>query len=118
MDPNNSWSTWRWTPPRDYRQPRAWQDRPTRPKNSPAANSSPDRAEARDFSDIYALSAIYDKQTLLTRAAEIDAGFDPQILATMFDTLQRFPDHAIPTAAAEIPQLRAFFAAWAQQLRH
>jgi hypothetical protein len=73
---------------------------------------------SRDFSDIYALSTLYDQQTLLTRAAEIDAGFDPQILATMFDSLQRFPDHAIPTAAAEIPQLRAFFSTWAHQLRH
>ncbi|WP_308340748.1 nucleotidyl transferase AbiEii/AbiGii toxin family protein [Rhodococcus sp. USK10] len=77
-----------------------------------------DRAEARDFADIYALSAIYDKDTLLTRAAEIDAGFDPQILATMLDSLQRFPDHAIPTDPTEIPPLRAFFTDWAHQLRH
>lgn len=76
-----------------------------------------DRAEARDFADVYALMATFDKDTILLRAAEVDAGFDLQVLATMLDSLDRFPDDAIPVNAVEIPRLRAFFADWADHLR-
>ena len=37
-----------------------------------------DRAEARDFTDVYALAARFGTDTLLSRAAEVDAGFDPK----------------------------------------
>jgi hypothetical protein len=35
-----------------------------------------DRAEARDFTDVYVLAGRYSKTLLLTRAAEVDRGFD------------------------------------------
>jgi predicted nucleotidyltransferase component of viral defense system len=40
-----------------------------------------DRAAARDFADIYVLARRFDKEVLLARAAQIDAGFDVRVLA-------------------------------------
>jgi hypothetical protein len=73
-----------------------------------------DRAEARDFADCYLLADRFGKAELLERAADIDAGFDPQILAQMLRTLRRFADTEIP---ADNPDaIRAFFTAWADEL--
>jgi predicted nucleotidyltransferase component of viral defense system len=76
-----------------------------------------DRAEARDFADVYALSKRYPKELLLARAADVDRGFDRAVFHDMIGTLARFPDEAIPMATAEVAPLRAFFAAWATELR-
>lgn len=73
-----------------------------------------DRAEARDFADCYVLADRFGKAELLERAADIDAGFDPQIFAQMLRTLRRFADTEIP---ADNPDaIRAFFTAWADEL--
>jgi predicted nucleotidyltransferase component of viral defense system len=76
-----------------------------------------DRAAARDFADVYALASRFGKDTLLARAAQIDAAFDATALAGMIATLDRFTDSDIPvpdgTSAAE---LRAFYAAWRAEL--
>ncbi|MGH3260694.1 MAG: nucleotidyl transferase AbiEii/AbiGii toxin family protein, partial [Trebonia sp.] len=48
-----------------------------------------DRAEARDFADVYVLSHRYDKETLLARAAEVDIGFDLAVFASMLDSVVR-----------------------------
>ena len=77
-----------------------------------------DRAEARDFADVYTLTTHYEKQTLLSLAADVDTGFDHQILAGMFDSLRRFTDDDIPVDTAYVADLRHFFAAWATELRH
>jgi hypothetical protein len=76
-----------------------------------------DRAEARDFADVYILAQRYTKPLLLARAAEVDSGFDLAILADMLDTLSRFTDAEIPIEPAEVNLLREFFAQWATQLR-
>lgn len=72
-----------------------------------------DRAAARDFADVYVLARRFGWNVLLARAAQIDAGFDTQVLADMIATLDRFTDSEIPvpdgTTAAE---LRTFFATW------
>jgi predicted nucleotidyltransferase component of viral defense system len=41
-----------------------------------------DRAAARDFSDVYVLARRFGKDALMTRATQIDAGFDITVLAT------------------------------------
>jgi hypothetical protein len=76
-----------------------------------------DRAEARDFADVYILAQRYTKPLLLTRAAEVDSGFDLTIFADMLDTLSRFTDAEIPIEPAEVNVLREFFAQWATELR-
>lgn len=76
-----------------------------------------DRAEARDFADVYALARHYDRDTLLTQAAAIDAGFDTTIFADMLRSLNRFADADIPIDTTRTHELRAFFSNWAEILR-
>ena len=77
-----------------------------------------DRAEARDFADVYALARIYDKATLLARATAVDVGFDLQVFTAMLNTLSRFTDADIPLPAVDVVDLRRFFASWAAELRN
>lgn len=75
-----------------------------------------DRAEARDFADVFALAKCYDNELLLRRAAEIDAGFDKVIFADMLRSLSRFSDDEIPVDSQRIAALRDFFRRWQEQL--
>jgi hypothetical protein len=88
-------------------------------RSSPAESSLPCSAgaEARDFADVYALSARFTKATLLERAAELDLGFDPTVLAEMFATLSRFADDELPLPDTQRKAMRDFFAEWGGQLR-
>lgn len=75
-----------------------------------------DRAESRDFADVYVLARRYGAPLLLARAAAIDSGFDVMIFASMLRTLARFTDDEIPVPTEEVPALRDFFARWATDL--
>lgn len=75
-----------------------------------------DRAEARDFTDVYALSATYPKDLLLARAAQQDPGFDTAVFREMLASLSRFGDQDLPIALTEVPALRSFFATWSAEL--
>jgi hypothetical protein len=75
-----------------------------------------DRAEARDFADVYVLAARYGAGRLLQLAATVDRGFDIAVFATMLDFLDRFSDDEIPASAADIRSLRTFFADWSRRL--
>jgi hypothetical protein len=74
-----------------------------------------DRAEARDFVDVYALAHRYGKQLLLERATEVDAGFDVQVFTQMLESFDRFRDADVPSD--DMQTLRRFFAAWRDELR-
>ncbi len=75
-----------------------------------------DRAEARDFTDVYALVQRYGKGLLLARAAEVDMGFDMAVFAQMLGTLSRFEDSELPIPGDRVSELRSFFASWAAEL--
>jgi hypothetical protein len=75
-----------------------------------------DRAEARDFTDVYLLAQRFGREELLTRAAEIDNGFDTGVLATMMRSLSRLTDDELPVQDIDVAQLRAFFIDWAREL--
>jgi hypothetical protein len=76
-----------------------------------------DRAAARDFADVYVLAGWFGKDALITRATQIDAGFDTTVLAGMMATLDRFTDSEIPVpSVSSAAQLRAFYAAWRSEL--
>lgn len=68
-----------------------------------------DRAEAREFADVFVLLQTYTKSDLLTWAKVIDAGFDPAVLAEQLGTLIRFLDSDLPVETASAAQLREFF---------
>ena len=75
-----------------------------------------DRAEARDFADVFVLAQRFGRDVLLARAAEVDHGFDTNVLAAMMRTLRRFTDDEIPVDPPVVDDLRDFFAAWANEL--
>ena len=76
-----------------------------------------DRAAARDFADVYVLGRRFGKDALITRATQIDAGFDTKVLADMMATLDRFTDGEIPVpSGSSAAELRAFYAAWRSEL--
>lgn len=75
-----------------------------------------DRAEARDFADIFVLSRRFSRELLLKRAAEIDLGLDLGVLASMMRTLDRFTDDELPIEAGDVAPMRAFFRDWADRL--
>jgi hypothetical protein len=75
-----------------------------------------DRAEARDFVDVYRLAQRFSADLLLARAAELDAGFDSAIFADMLATLARFTDADLPVPSEQFAQLRRFFADWRAEL--
>jgi hypothetical protein len=75
-----------------------------------------DRAEARDFADVYVLLQTYTKAQLITFAIDIDAGFDTAVLADQLGTLHRFQDSDLPVENASAEQLREFFDQWRQEL--
>lgn len=76
-----------------------------------------DRAAARDFADIFVLARSYDTSTMFQIAADIDPGLERHHLANSLQTLARFTDDEIPLPRAGVPALRAFFTAWAAELR-
>lgn len=76
-----------------------------------------DRAEARDFADVYVLAQRYEPELLLRLAVEIDAGFDNAVFASMLGSLERFADSDIPVPPEVVANLRAFFEAWRSRLR-
>lgn len=76
-----------------------------------------DRAEARDFADVYTLATRFPKAILLERATEVDSGFDRAVLADMFATLARFHDDDLPIPVSQVHSLRDFFAGWERELR-
>lgn len=75
-----------------------------------------DRAEARDFADVYELAQRYDITLLLDRAAQIDPGYDTSVLATMLGSLTRFDDSDIPVPTHTVNDLRRFFHDWRHRL--
>ena len=76
-----------------------------------------DRAAARDFADVHVLAQRFGKDILLARAAQIDIGFDAEVLAGMFATLDRFTDDEIPVPeGSSAAELRTFYATWRSEL--
>ena len=75
-----------------------------------------DRAEARDFADVFALARRYDKDLLLERAAEVDHGFNYGVFADMLSSLARFTDDELPVPSDDVASLRIFFADWANEI--
>jgi hypothetical protein len=59
-----------------------------------------DRAAAWDFADVYVLAHRFGKNVLLARAAQIDAGFDPRVLADMIAPSTGSPTTSYPCPMA------------------
>ncbi|MBU6244983.1 MAG: nucleotidyl transferase AbiEii/AbiGii toxin family protein [Actinomycetales bacterium] len=75
-----------------------------------------DRAMPRDFVDVFRLVQRWNREELMSLARAIDPGFDTKVLATAVRQLDRYRNDDIPIGATELPELRAYFHGWAQEL--
>ena len=75
-----------------------------------------DRAMPRDFVDVFRLVQRWDRDELMSLARAIDQGFDATVLAIAMRQLDRYRNDDIPTGSAELPELRAYFHGWVQEL--
>ena len=75
-----------------------------------------DRAAARDFVDVYALSRRFSKTELLDLAREVDSGFDARVFLDMLRQLGRYGDVDLGLGDVDIDALRAFFLQWITEL--
>lgn len=76
-----------------------------------------DRAAARDFVDVHALSRTFDKPALLVLAGEIDTGFEQRVFADMLTYLSRYSDADLQLGPVDVVALRAFFQQWIAELQ-
>lgn len=67
--------------------------------------------------NVFMLNSSFGKIKLLRLAAEVDAGFDPQVLADMFDMLARYTDRDLSVGSVDPAAVRRFFADWADEIR-
>ena len=74
------------------------------------------RAEARDFADVFALAQRFDRSLMLRRAAEVDLGFNLQVLADMMRAIDRFTDDELPVGDTSVDAVRRFFRRWADEI--
>ena len=75
-----------------------------------------DRAEARDFADVYTLAQRYGTALLIEQARVVDTGFDKAVLAAMIASLARFDDNDVPVPRHAVDDLRKFFRDWRTEL--
>lgn len=75
-----------------------------------------DRAAARDFVDVHALSRRFSKTELLDLAREVDAGFDVPVFIDMLRQLARYADLDLALGDVDIDALRVFFQQWTTEL--
>ncbi len=76
-----------------------------------------DRAEGRDFTDLWALAHEHGRDDTIAWALELDAGITTDQIAAAFDQLDRLLDDELPCRPADRPKVRAWFATWSAQLR-
>jgi predicted nucleotidyltransferase component of viral defense system len=75
-----------------------------------------DRAELRDFIDVYTLSSTFDRVQMLSGARALDEGLDLAVFLEMIASLDRFADDDIREFDIDANDLRQFFASWIQDL--
>jgi hypothetical protein len=75
-----------------------------------------DRAAARDFVDVFALSRRFTTVALLELAREVDAGFQIRIFIEMIAMLARYRDVDLALGDVDVTAMRAFFLQWHAEL--
>jgi predicted nucleotidyltransferase component of viral defense system len=75
-----------------------------------------DRAEARDFADVFDLLRRFDKDELLGLAREIDGGFDRAVFTDMLRSILRHDEKLLASGGAQPDVVRSTFFTWADEL--
>jgi hypothetical protein len=76
-----------------------------------------DRAEGRDFTDLWHLSSELGRASCVDWAKQLDAGISRQQIATAFSQLDRLKDEELPCDDDRRPTVRSWFAEWTEELR-
>ncbi len=74
-----------------------------------------DRAEGRDFTDLAALVARFDRESCIGWARQLDPGLTRTAIADAFGKLGRLVDSELPVASPD--DVRDLFAEWGGELR-
>lgn len=75
-----------------------------------------DRAEARDFTDLHAMTRIYPLADLMALAESKDTGFDRRRFLDALASFRRFTSADLQVSAAEHQRLAGVVSAWRHQL--
>lgn len=75
-----------------------------------------DRGAARDYVDVYQLAKTFGVDEMLSRAAEIDLGFDRSVLADAMAAHGRFADDDFHVDGTKAGEMRVFFDEWSAEL--
>jgi len=76
-----------------------------------------DRAEGRDFTDLWVLAREHGRAETITWAEQLDSGVTAGQIAAAFDQLDRIHDDDLPCRRSDRPAVRIRFARWSEQLR-
>ncbi len=76
-----------------------------------------DRAEGRDFTDLWALSTRLGRSECIAWAQLLDSGVSDQDVADAFARLERIGNDELPSTDADRATVRAWFVDWIRQLR-
>jgi hypothetical protein len=76
-----------------------------------------DRAEGRDFTDLWILAQRCGRDECIGWAQQLDPGVTDTSIADAFDQLARLQDDELPCPRKRRPDVRQWFAGWSQDLR-
>lgn len=76
-----------------------------------------DRAEGRDFTDLWILAREHGRAEIIVWARQLDAGVTTGQIAAAFDHLDRLHDDELPCEGPDRSAVRAWFASWSERLR-
>lgn len=75
-----------------------------------------DRAEGRDFTDLWALSRRFGRSSCLAWATQLDAGVADEHVARAFALLVRLDDEELPCPPDDRTAVREWFGQWGAEL--
>jgi NAD(P)-dependent dehydrogenase (short-subunit alcohol dehydrogenase family) len=75
-----------------------------------------DRAEGRDFTDLWTLSRKHGKAETISWAKQLDAGVNNDQIARAFGHLDRLSDEELPCAPPDRDRVRQWFEKWRSQV--
>ena len=75
-----------------------------------------DRAEARDFSDLWALSRALGREVCVDTARQLDAGVTEAAIAGGLVNIERLTDEEFPVPITAVTTIRKWYAGWRDEL--
>ncbi len=76
-----------------------------------------DRAEGRDFTDLWTLAREHGKAEVIAWTHKLDDGVTASQIAVALDQLARLRDDELPCDSPDRPIVREWFTTWSEQLR-